>query len=38
LEGSKKWIIREGFNGISSRGLGAPIASGFPKTRGFLMG
>ena len=28
FEASKKWIIREGLNGISSSGSGAPIASG----------
>ena len=38
LEKSRKWIIREGLNGISRIGAGAPIASGFPKSRGFRMG
>ena len=28
LEKSRKWIIREGRNGISLSGLGAPIANG----------
>jgi hypothetical protein len=37
FEGSKKWIIREGFTGISIGGWGAPIASGCPNWRGFLM-
>ena len=36
LEKSRKWIIREGLNGISRTGAGAPIARGFPKSRGFL--
>ena len=35
FEASKKWIIREGLNGISSTGSGAPIASGLTKSRGF---
>src|ERR1035441_6067279 len=35
LLGSKKWIIRDGLNGISRIGAGAPIARGFPKSRGF---
>ena len=36
FEASRKWIIREGLNGISSTGSGAPIASGLTKSRGFL--
>ena len=35
LEKSMKWIIRDGLNGIAGNGLGAPIANGFPKSRGF---
>ena len=35
FEKSRKWIIREGLNGISRIGSGAPIASGLPKSRGF---
>ena len=35
LEKSRKWIIREGLNGISRIGAGAPMARGFPKSRGF---
>src|ERR1700733_7680922 len=38
FEKSRKWIIREGLNGISSAGAGAPIARGFPKSRGFRIG
>ena len=34
LEKSRKWIIRLGLTGISSRGSGAPMASGFKKSRG----
>ena len=34
LLGSKKWITRDGLTGISSSGVGAPIASGLPKSRG----
>ena len=34
LEGSKKWIIREGVTGISGTGSGAPRASGVKKSRG----
>ena len=34
LEKSKKWIIREGGNGISRSGSGAPIARGLKKSRG----
>ncbi len=37
FEASKKWIIREGPNGISRTGSGASIASGWKKSRGFLM-
>src|SRR5947209_12901755 len=37
LEKSRKWIIREGLNGISSTGCGAPIASGLAKSRGLRM-
>ena len=37
FEASKKWIIREGSDGISSSGSGAPIASGLAESRGFLM-
>ena len=36
FEASKKWIIREGLNGTSASGSGAPIASGLRKSRGFL--
>jgi hypothetical protein len=36
FDASKKWIIRDGFTGTSSTGSGAPIASGFAKSRGFL--
>ena len=36
FDASKKWIIREGKNGISRRGLGASIARGWKKSRGFL--
>ena len=38
FEASKKWIIREGLNGTSASGSGAPIASGLRKSRGFLIG
>src|SRR6266536_2496000 len=34
LEKSRKWIIRDGRNGISRTGSGAPIASGLRKSRG----
>src|SRR5215208_1689223 len=34
FEGSKKWIIRDGVTGISSRGSGAPTARGLAKSRG----
>jgi hypothetical protein len=35
FDASKKWIIRDGLNGTSRRGVGAPTQSGFPKSRGF---
>src|ERR671915_2647030 len=38
FEKSRKWIIREGLNGISRSGSGAPIASGSRKSRGLRMG
>src|SRR5581483_3120453 len=38
LEKSRKWIMREGLNGISSTGAGAPMASGLAKSRGFRIG
>src|SRR4051795_10354995 len=38
LEGSKKWIIREGVTGISSTGSGAPTARGLTKSRGLRIG
>ena len=38
FEASKKWIIRDGGNGISRTGSGAPIARGSKKSRGFRMG
>ncbi len=38
FEKSRKWIIREGLNGISRIGSGAPMASGLPKSRGFRTG
>src|SRR3954471_15869298 len=38
LEKSRKWIIREGLNGISRTGSGAPIASGLKKSLGLRMG
>src|SRR5919206_4880450 len=34
FEKSRKWIMREGLNGISPGGSGAPTASGFLKSRG----
>src|SRR5580698_6745633 len=34
FEKSRKWIIREGLNGISRAGSGASIASGLKKSRG----
>jgi hypothetical protein len=37
FEKSRKWIIREGLNGISRTGSGASIASGLKKSRGFRM-
>jgi hypothetical protein len=37
LEKSRKWIIREGRNGISASGAGAPMASGLRKSRGLRM-
>jgi hypothetical protein len=36
FEASKKWIIREGPNGMRVTGSGAPIAIGLKKFRGFL--
>jgi hypothetical protein len=36
FEKSRKWIIREGLTGISASGSGAPIASGWKKSLGFL--
>src|SRR6185436_5626119 len=38
LLASKKWIIREGRNGMSRIGSGAPTASGFAKSRGLRTG
>jgi hypothetical protein len=38
FEKSRKWIIRDGFTGISRSGSGAPIASGLKKSRGALKG
>src|SRR3954465_15474598 len=38
LLGSKKWIIRDGLNGISRSGSGAPMARGLKKSRGLRMG
>ncbi len=38
FDASKKWIIREGGNGISWTGSGAPVASGLKKSRGWRMG
>ncbi len=35
FEKSRKWIIRDGFTGISTGGSGAPIASGWVNCRGF---
>jgi hypothetical protein len=37
LLGSKKWIIRDGRNGISRGGSGAPIAMGLKKSLGLRM-
>jgi hypothetical protein len=36
LEKSRKWIIRDGFTGISRNGSGAPMARGWKKSLGFL--
>src|SRR6478735_1320773 len=38
LEKSRKWIIRDGLNGISRSGSGAPMASGLKKSRGLRIG
>ena len=38
FEKSRKWIIREGLNGISRSGSGASTASGFRKSRGLRIG
>ena len=38
LEKSRKWIIREGLNGISRAGSGAPMARGLKKSRGLRKG
>src|SRR5215216_94643 len=38
FEKSRKWIIREGLNGISRSGSGAPMASGLKKSLGLRMG
>ncbi len=38
FEKSRKWIIREGLNGISRSGSGASIARGLKKSRGLRMG
>src|SRR5215218_3923138 len=37
FEKSRKWIIREGLNGISRSGSGASMASGLKKSRGLRM-
>src|SRR5215213_3666527 len=37
LEKSRKWIIREGLNGISRSGSGGSMASGLKKSRGLRM-
>ena len=37
LEKSRKWIIRPGRTGISGTGSGAPMASGWKKSRGLRM-
>ena len=34
LEKSRKWIIRDGLNGISRAGSGASMARGLKKSRG----
>jgi hypothetical protein len=36
FEKSRKWIILDGLTGISRSGSGAPIASGWKKSLGFL--
>ena len=36
FEASRKWIIRAGLTGISLKGCGASMASGWPNWRGFL--
>jgi hypothetical protein len=38
FDGSKKWIIRDGPNGTSRTGSGAPMARGFRKSRGLRIG
>ena len=38
FEKSRKWIIRDGLNGISASGSGAPMARGLKKSRGLRMG
>src|SRR5919199_2968854 len=38
FDASKKWIIRDGFTGISVTGAGAPTASGLRKSRGLRKG
>src|SRR5215207_3503131 len=37
FEKSRKWIIRDGLNGISASGSGAPMARGLKKSRGLRM-
>src|SRR5215208_2613970 len=37
LEKSRKWIMRDGLNGISASGSGAPMARGLKKSRGLRM-
>src|SRR3954463_6247379 len=37
FEKSRKWIIRDGLNGISRSGSGAPMARGLRKSRGLRM-
>src|SRR3954462_8944472 len=37
FEKSRKWIIRDGLNGISRSGSGAPMARGLKKSRGLRM-
>jgi hypothetical protein len=37
LLGSKKWIIREGRNGTSRGGIGAPMAMGLKKSLALRM-